>query len=76
MSLVDIIIIGAVALPVAMGLRAGILMPASGIAGLALGIVLAVQYHGSLAFALTDQVDDELVRRVAASLTIVNIDYR
>jgi len=54
-SLVDIIIVGAFALPVAMGLRASILMPASGIAGLGLGVVLAVQYHRNLAFALTDQ---------------------
>ena len=46
-------------------------MPASGIAGLALGIVLAIQYPGHLAFALTDHVDEEVVRRVAAFVVIV-----
>ena len=71
MNLVDLIIIGTVGLLALLGLRSGLLLPASGIGGLVLGLALAVQYHGQLAFALSDQVEDETIRRVAASAVLV-----
>ena len=66
MNLVDLIIIGTLGLLALMGLRSGILVPVSGVAGVILGVVLATQYHGQLAFALTEHVVGETVRRVAA----------
>ena len=73
MNPVDLAIIGTFALPAVMGLRSGILLPASGVAGIVLGVVLAVQYHGPLAFAIADHVEGEAVRRVAAFAGIVLI---
>ena len=52
-------------------LRSGLLMPSSGLGGLILGTVLAIQHHGQLAFSLTEHVEGETVRRVAAFGIIV-----
>ena len=71
MNWVDLVILGTIALVALSGLRSGLLVPVAGVGGLALGVVFAVQYHGELAFALTEHVDGEVVRRVAAFAAIV-----
>ena len=71
MNWIDLVILGTVAVLALLGLRSGILVPASGVAGVALGLLLAIQYHGELAFALTEHVEGEVVRRVAAFVGIV-----
>ena len=57
MNWVDLVIIGTVALMALSGLRSGLLMRSSGLGGLVLGIVLDIQYHGQLTFALTDHIE-------------------
>ena len=71
MNWVDLVILGTVSLLALSGLRSGLLVPVSGVGGLALGVFFAVQYHGELAFALTEHVDGEVLRRVAAFVAIV-----
>ncbi len=70
MNWVDVVIIGGVTLVGLAGLGSGLLRPASGIGGLVLGVILAVQHHESLAFVLADHVEGENVRRLAAFAVI------
>ena len=71
MNLVDIVIIGFLLLMVVSGFKFGILAPISRIGGLVIGPLLAVQYHDQLAFALTEQIEGETLRGVAAFAAIV-----
>ena len=71
MNAVDMIIIGAVLLLGLMGLISGILKPASGIGGLILGIILAVQHNAEVAVWLEGYVEGETVRQIAAFIGIV-----
>ena len=71
MNMVDIVIIGFMLIVVVAGFKFGILAPVSKIGGLVIGLLLAVQYHDQLAFALTEQIDGETARRVAAFAAIV-----
>ena len=66
MNEVDLIILGAVTLMALIGLKSGFLRAASGIGGLALGVVLAIHYSADVAGLLVDYVEAETVRRVAA----------
>ena len=59
MNYVDLVIVGAIALFALIGLKSGILGMASGMGGLVLGVVLALQYHGQLSFALEQHVDGD-----------------
>lgn len=71
MNWVDVVILGGIVFLAFAGLLSGFLMPASGIAGLGLGVILAVQHHDSLAFILAEHVEGETVRRIAAFVVIV-----
>jgi membrane protein required for colicin V production len=71
MNWVDAVILGGVGLITVAGLWSGLLMPASGIGGLVLGIILAVHHHDSLAFTLAEHLEGEAVRRIAAFVVIV-----
>ena len=71
MGWLDLVILSVVGLFGLMGVKSGFLVRASGIAGLVLGIFLAVQHHGQLANGLAEQIDDERVRRAAAFIGIV-----
>jgi uncharacterized membrane protein required for colicin V production len=71
MNMADIGIIGFMLVMVVAGLKFGILGPLSKIGGLVIGLLLAVQYHDQLAFAMTDQIAGETIRRVAAFAAIL-----
>jgi uncharacterized membrane protein required for colicin V production len=71
MNMVDIGIIGFMLVVVVAWFKFGILAPVSKIGGLVIGLLLAVQYHNQLAFALTEQIDGETARRVADFAAIV-----
>ena len=71
MNEVDLIIVGAVVLLALLGLIMGLLKPLSGIGGLILGIIAAIQYGGEVATLLADHIDNETVRSVAGFVAIV-----
>ena len=71
MTLVNIIILSTLALLTLVGFKSGLLIPVSGIGGLAIGVLLAAHHHGALAFLLTDQIQEEEFRRIAAFGIIV-----
>lgn len=71
MNVVDLIILGAVILMGLMGLKAGFLKPVSGIGGLILGVVVAIQMHGEVAVLLAGYIDKELWRNVAGFIAVV-----
>ena len=66
MNAADLIIIAVVGLLSAMGLKLGFLKPASGLGGLILGVILAVQHSGQVAALLVDYIEAETLRRIAA----------
>ena len=71
MNLVDFTIAGMIAITALFGLRTGVLAPASGLAGIVVGVVLAFQYHPLLAAELAPLLDDETIRNVASFVGIV-----
>lgn len=71
MNVVDFIILGAVILMALMGLKAGFLKPVSGIGGLILGVLVALQMHGEVAALLAAYIDKELWRNVAGFIAVV-----
>ena len=71
MNWVDLVIIGAVAAVALAGLKSGILLPASGLGGVVLGVILALRYHGELAAALVEHIDGNAVRQIAAFVAII-----
>ena len=71
MNAADLIMIGAVLLPAFLGLSSGILKPASGIGGVALGVILAINNSGEAATLLVEYLEGETVRRVVAFIGIV-----
>lgn len=71
MNAADLIIIGIVAGMGLIGLRTGFLKPISGIGGLVIGIMLAVQNSAEVATMLVDYIEDDTARTVAAFGAIV-----
>jgi len=66
MNVVDLVIIGVVVVLGLLGLRSGLLKPVSGIGGLIIGIILAIQNSAEVATMLTDYIEGDLPSRVAA----------
>ena len=71
MNWIDLVIIGTVGLLALLGLRSGILVPASGVGGLIVGIALALQYHSQLAAGLEEHIAGPVARAAAAFIAIV-----
>ena len=71
MNWVDLVIVGVVVVLALLGLKLGILMPASGIGGLALGILLSVRYHGAVETILGEYISGDVTLKIAAYLSIV-----
>jgi uncharacterized membrane protein required for colicin V production len=67
MTVVDLVIIGVVAFLALIGLRSGLLRPISGIGGLIIGVILAMQHNSEVALMLADYIEGELPRRVPPS---------
>lgn len=67
MTVVDLVIIGVVAFLALIGLRSGLLRPISGIGGLIIGVILAMQHNAEIALMLADYIEWELPRRVPPS---------
>ena len=66
MNVVDLVIIGLVAFLVLISLRSGLPRPISGIGGLIIGVILAMQHNAEIALMLADYIEGELPRRVVA----------
>ena len=71
MNIVDLIILGGVGLTALLGLKAGFLKSVSGIGGLILGVMVAIQQHGEVAALLVGYIDKELWRNVAGFIAVV-----
>ena len=63
MNVIDLVIIGLVAFLALIGLRSGLLRPISGIGGLIIGVILAMQHNAEVALMLADYIEGELPRR-------------
>jgi membrane protein required for colicin V production len=70
---VDLPIVATVVLLTLLGLKTGLLKPASGIGGLIIGVVIAIQYSAELAVSLEQQIEGYTVRRIVAFAVIVII---
>ena len=66
----DLVVIGMVGVPALVGLKAGVLKPASGVGSLVLGAILATRHHADVAPLLVQYTDDGTVRSVAAFFVI------
>ena len=66
MNAAELIIIAVVGLLSVMGLKLWFLKPASGLGGLILGVIPAVQHSGQVAALLDDYIEAETLRRIAA----------
>ena len=71
MNIIDIVIFGSVVLLTVVGMMSGVLKPTSGIGGLILGGILAVNYQAQAATLLVPYVDSDIMRRIAAFVGIV-----
>ena len=66
MNVVDFVIIGIVVVLGLIGLRSGLLNQISGIGGLIIGVLIAMQYNAEVAAMLVDYIEGDLPSRVAA----------
>ncbi len=71
MNAADLVIIGTVGLLALLGLKSGLLKPAFGIGGLVLGTVLAIHYSGEVAPLLTEYVENDRLRSIAAFIGVL-----
>ena len=71
MNAVDVAIVGTAALLMILGLRTGILRPASGIGGLVLGVLMAAHYSAEADAILEAYLEGETLRRVVAFVAVV-----
>ena len=71
MNAADLVIIGTVGLLAVMGLKSGLLKPAFGIGGLVLGIVFAIHYSEEFAPLLTEYVEGDRLRSIAAFIGVL-----
>ena len=71
MNAVDLPILAEVVLLALVGLKTGLLKPISGIGGLVVGVLLAVQYSADLAVSLEQHIEGDTVRRTTAFIAIV-----
>ena len=71
MNWIDPIIAGTVLILALLGLKTGILMPASGLGGLALGIFLSLKYHGATADVLAQYIEGDIALTVASYAVVV-----
>jgi len=71
MNAADLVIIGTVGLLALMGLKSGLLKPAFGIGGLVLGIVFAIHYSEEFAPLLTEYVEGDRLRSIAAFIGVL-----
>ena len=71
MNVVDLIVLGAIGLVALLGLKSGFVKPASGIGGMILGVLIALQMYGEVAAMLAGYIDKELWRNVAGFIVVV-----
>ena len=71
MNWLDLVIVGTVALLALKGHRSGILMPASGVGGLVMGVFLAVGYQDQVSAALSEHITEPLIRTLVTFVAIV-----
>ena len=70
LNALDLIFLGSIGLIALMGLKSGILKPASGTGGLVLGVVLAIRHHVELMPPMARYIDGEAIQRVAAFIAV------
>ena len=71
MNALDLAIIGRVAVSGLIGLKIGLLRPISGIGGLVVGVILAMQFSAEVAAMVEQNIEGETIRRDAAFVAIV-----
>ena len=71
MNVLDLTIIGAIGLVALVGLRSGMLKPASGVGGFILGVILAFNSHSDVARAISGIIGSPLLQKVVAFVGIV-----
>ena len=71
MNALDLAIIGTVAVSGLIGLKIGLLRPISGIGGLVVGVILAMQFSAEVAAMVEQNIEGETIRRVAAFVATV-----
>jgi len=71
MNLVDLIVLGAIGLVALLGLKSGFVKPVSGIGGMVLGALVALQMYGEVAALLAAYIDKELWRNVAGFIAVL-----
>ena len=70
MNVVDLIIIGSIGLLALVGLKGGIIRPASGIGGMVLGVMMGLNYQAEMAAVLAPHLNGDVVARVAGFTTV------
>ena len=71
MNSADVVIIGLVGILGFIGMKSGLLKPASGIGGLVLGIIFAIQYSAEFAPLFADHVEGERLQSIAAFISVL-----
>ena len=71
MNVVDLIVLGAIGLVALLGLKSGFVKPASGIGGMILAVLIALQMYGEVAALLAAFLDKELWRNAAAFMAVM-----
>ena len=71
MNMADMIIIGAVAAFGLLGLKWGILKPATGLGGLVLGVLVAINISGQVMPLLVGYIDSDRLREIVAFASVV-----
>ncbi len=71
MNPADFVIIGLVGVLGLIGMKSGLLKPASGIGGLVLGIIFAIQYGGEFAPLFAQYVEGERQQSIAAFIAVL-----
>ena len=64
MNVIDLVIIGSIGLLALIGLKGGIIRPASGIGGIVLGVVVGLNYQAQMAAMLAPYISGETLPRL------------
>lgn len=66
MNVIDLIIIGSMGLIALIGLKGGIIRPASGVGGIVLGVIVGLNYQTQITALLSPHIAGDMLPRVAA----------
>lgn len=75
MNVADLIIIGSIGLLALLGLKAGIIRPASGVGGVVLGVILGLNYQAQMAALLAPYIGGDVLPRIAGFVIGVVVTF-